>query len=84
MMREVIIAMLGYLVGFGIGFVLGKTKSNREFKSKVARCFDGVDWTQQSFSVNNSGLLENKQGEKSFYRVPPIDEAVRKFNALKP
>lgn len=52
-------------------------------KTKVVECFKDVDWSTNTFQIASDGpFLTNKRGETHFYRVPPIDEAIKKLNKL--
>jgi len=85
-MIPMIICALCMLGCFSLGIYLGReTKSNKEFKKKAVKCFDDVDWIAQVFTMSTlSDPMSNKYGETHFYRIGPIDEAIKKLNELKP
>lgn len=61
----------------------------REYKKSVQRrtarlvkmCFDGVDWSAQTFTTDG-GFIKNKQGEAHFYPCKDIDKAIKKLNRV--
>jgi len=52
---------------------------NYVLKKDVREAFKDVDWTNQQFYIGGT-IMEDAKGNKSFYRVESIDEAIKKLN----
>ncbi len=55
---------------------------NAVLKTDVIRCFDGVDWTNQTFTVDQGVMMSTSDGCTHFYKVHSIDLAIHDLNML--
>ena len=81
----IFVLSLLFAMGFVVGcyFKEGQLKKKILNKENVIACFKEVDWRKQTFTCGEgTPLIETPDGVKHFYKVPPIDAAIEKLNAL--
>jgi hypothetical protein len=54
----------------------------RKAAAKVKEAFDGVNWSKQSFTINNGSFLQGSKGETQFYLAGEIDSAIERLNKV--
>ena len=77
--------LLGLLTGIYLGYML-TSPARQSYKRRLAKiinkCFKDVDWEGNHFIYGNNVEMENRKGEKVFYGVKSIDEAISKLNRV--
>lgn len=63
------------------GLFLSLATKKRLVKA-IAKCFNRVNWTSQSFTIGDGPFLTDKQGRDKFYACEDIDKAIKRLNKI--